>query len=118
MLQVVPQMEIILVCDPVDFRKGIDGLSAVCRIKLRKDPFSGALFCFRNRARTAVKFLVYDSQGFWLCMKRLSKGKLNWWPARAGEALTRLGAKELQTLIWNGDPDTAHYAPAWRELHE
>ena len=116
MLQIVPQMEIILVCDHVDFRKGIDGLAALCRQRLGKDPFGGALFCFRNRARTSIKFLVYDGQGFWLCLKRLSKGKVTWWPTRQGEVLTRLAAHELQTLIWNGNPTKAKYAPQWRQL--
>lgn len=115
MLQIVPQLEIVLVCDPVDFRKGIDGLSAVCRQRLDKDPFSGALFCFRNRRATAIKFLIYDGQGFWLCMKRLSKGKLIWWPAGDGNQI-RLAAQELQTLIWNGDPSSASFAPEWRHV--
>ncbi len=58
MIQLVPQLRILLACEPVDFRKGIDGLAAVCRGPLAADPFSGALFVFRNRSGTALKLLV------------------------------------------------------------
>jgi len=74
MIQVAPQMRILVAVEPVDFRRGIDGLAKVCREVLGADPFSGGLFVFRNRRRTAIKILVYDSQGFWLCHKRWSRG--------------------------------------------
>ena len=66
MLQLTPQMRIYLAVQPVDFRKGIDGIAHVCRRTLDVDPFSGGVFVFRNRKRTALKILVYDGQGFWL----------------------------------------------------
>jgi transposase len=80
MIQLTPHMRIILSVEPVDFRKGIDGLSGICRIVLKTDPFSGYLFVFMNKRKTAIKMLVYDGQGFWLCQKRLSKGRFKWWP--------------------------------------
>jgi transposase len=67
MIQIVPQMRILVAVAPVDFRKGIDGLARICKEALEADAFSGGLFVFRNRRRTAVKILAYDSQGFWLC---------------------------------------------------
>lgn len=66
MIQITPQMRILLAVEPVDFRKGIDGLAAVCRQALAADPMSGALFVFRSRRGTALKMIVYDGQGFWL----------------------------------------------------
>jgi len=66
MLQLTPQSRIFLAIEPVDFRKGIDGLVVVCRRVLREQPLSGAIFVFRNRTATALKLLVYDGQGFWL----------------------------------------------------
>ena len=80
MIQITPQMKVRLYCPPIDFRKGIDGLAAVCRELLEADPFSGTVFLFRNRQATSVKVLVYDGQGFWLCLKRLSEGKFRHWP--------------------------------------
>ena len=83
MLQVTPQMKILLAVQPADFRKGIDGLAALCKLSLDQDPFAGTVFVFRNRRATAIKVLVYDGQGFWLCQKRLSSGRFHWWPAPA-----------------------------------
>lgn len=81
MLQITPQHRLLLAIEPVDFRKGIDGLKAICRQKLCDNPFNGTVFAFSNRARTSVKLLVYDATGFWLCQKRFSKGHLAWWPS-------------------------------------
>ncbi len=132
MLQVTPQMKILVAIEPVDFRRGIDGLARLwaveklglievfvhaksrwtlsgqsphaektslqgvvengdrsknsmdrdrqkdqlfdsparlCQESLRHDPFVGAVFVFRNRKGTALKLLMYDGQGFWLCHK-------------------------------------------------
>jgi hypothetical protein len=49
--------------EPVDFRRGIDGLVAVCRQRLQADPMSGALFIFGSRNRKSIKILAYDGQG-------------------------------------------------------
>ena len=67
MIQITPQMRIWLAVEPVDFRNGIDGLAQVCRQKLQLDPLAGALVVFASRQRTALKFLVSDGQGDWLC---------------------------------------------------
>jgi len=111
MIQITPQMRILLAVNPVDFRKGIDGLAAICT-NLDLDPFSGYLFVFRNRSGTSIKTICYDSQGFWLCQKRLSKGRFAWWP-KAAEPLHPLAAHELQALVWNKEPGRA---PLWRPL--
>jgi len=116
MIALTPQMRILVAVEPVDFRNGIDGLSGVCRRQLREDPLSGCVFVFRNRCGTAVKILVYDGQGFWLCQKRLSVGRFRWWPERAAEALRELEARELQMVLWNGDPSRGALGPLWRGL--
>jgi transposase len=72
MLQLSPQSRIFLATTPIDFRKGMDGLAAVCRQVLGDNPLSGAVYVFRNRSGTAIKLLFYDGQGYWLCTKRLS----------------------------------------------
>jgi transposase len=115
MIQVTPQMRILLAVAPVDFRRGMDGLARLCREVLQADPFSGAAFVFRNRRATAIKILVYDGQGFWLAHKRLSRGKFVWWPEGDGVA-RRLEVPQLQLLLWNGNPDRAEAAPPWRRV--
>lgn len=58
MLSIGPQQRILLAVEAVDFRKGIDGLGAVCRQRLQAEPLSGALFVFVNRRRSALKLLL------------------------------------------------------------
>ena len=115
MIQITPQMRVLVAVEATDFRRGIDGLAQLCRVVLQADPFAGAVFVFRNRRRTAIKLLVYDGQGFWLCHKRLSKGTFRWWPS-SPEATAALQAHELQVLICAGDPFRTQAAPMWRRV--
>jgi transposase len=116
MIQVTPQMRIMVAVEPADFRCGIDGLARLCRQRLRDDPFSGTIFVFRNRRRTAIKALVFDGQGMWLCQKRMSSGRFRFWPESMTESSRRLEAHELQLLFAGGNPATAQAAPAWRRV--
>jgi transposase len=116
MIQVTPQMRILLAVEAVDFRKGIDGLAQVCREQLDGDPFSGCLFVFRNRSGTGVKILVYDGRGFWLCQKRLSSGRFRFWPTSPSAASKRLEAHEVQVLLAGADPAGAQGSPPWRRV--
>ena len=118
MIQVTPQMRILVAVEPADFRKGIDGLARVAQEELRGDPFSGCVFVFRNRRRTSVKLIVYDGQGFWLCQKRLSQGRFRFWPTSASKAGRALEAHELQVLLCAGDFEAAKGAPAWRPVRD
>ena len=92
MIQLTPQMRLLVAVMPVDFRRGIDGLVRVCRETLATDPFSGTVFVFRNRRGTAIKLLAYDGQGFWLCQKRLSVGRFRYWPS-SSDAVQRESAR-------------------------
>ena len=117
MIQITPQMRVLVAIEAVDFRCGIDGLAQQCRARLGADPFTGTVFVFRNRRGTAIKILVYDGQGFWLCHKRLSKGRYPWWPAATGDRSSAvLAAHELQVLISAGDPSALRAAPVWRRV--
>lgn len=116
MIQITPQMRILVAVAPADFRKGIDGLSRLCRTALESDPFSGTVFVFRNKKATALKILLYDGQGFWLFHKRLSRGRFSWWPKKTDTASMRLDAHELALLIWNGDLAGARVSPFWKKI--
>lgn len=118
MIQVTPQMRVLVAIDPVDFRKGIDGLARIAKDVLAKDPMSGSVFVFRNRRATAVKILVYDGQGFWLCLKRLSAGRFRFWPreTRADEKGRSLLAHELSVLLSGGDFEASKSSPQWRRV--
>ncbi len=98
MIQITPQMRILVAVESVDGRRGIDSLAQLCREKLGADPFSGCLFIFRNRSAKAIRLIAYDGQGFWLATKRLSKGRFRWWPTSA-EAGKTLLSHQAQLLL-------------------
>ena len=116
MLQVTPHTRILVAIEPADFRKGIDGLARQCKELLQEDPFSGAVFVFRNRRGTAVKLLMYDGQGFWLCQKRLSSGRFVHWPTNGDQAVSILAAHELLVLLAAGNPSRTDALPDWRPV--
>jgi len=116
MIQITPQMRILLAVEPVDFRNGIDGLAGLCRQRLESDPLTGAVFVFSSRSRKSVKILSYDGQGFWMCQKRLSRGRYSWWPSSESQKTCRLDAHQLQLLLWNGNPSATTTAPMWKPI--
>ena len=65
----------ILVCtQPVDFRRGIDGLLDMVLSDASVDPRAN-IFIFYNRGRDKVKILAWHKNGFVLLLKRLEKGQ-------------------------------------------
>jgi transposase len=83
---------------------------------LEEDPFSGTLFVFRNRRGTALKMLCYDGIEFYLFTRRFSQGRIRWWPEDQDTPIRPLEAQQLSVLLYNGLPDQASFAPAWRKL--
>lgn len=117
MIQVTPQMRVLVAVEPADFRRGIDGLARLCRDVLATDPFSGVVFVFRNRRATSVKLLVFDGQGFWLCQKRLSAKRFPWWPrGDASVVAQELESHELSVLLAGGDASAARGVEPWRRV--
>lgn len=106
MIRVDPRARVMLAIDAADFRCGIDGIARLCEESLRSNPRSGTVFVFRNRARTAMKLLVYDNGGYWLCLRRLSAGSFEWWPrsGRMDEKQVAVAASDLTLLVGNGVP--------------
>jgi transposase len=111
MIQITPQHQLQLYVEPVDFRKGIDGLVGLCRQVEKVSPYSGTIFVFRNKSGTSIKLLVYDGTGFWLCLKRFSQGKLRHWPKTMDE---RICATTMTVILNQGE--AMSMSPAWRQL--
>jgi hypothetical protein len=114
LIQITPQLRILVAIEAIDGRKGIDSLAQLCREKLDADPFSGCLFIFRSRSGKAIRILAYDGQGFWIATKRLSKGRFKWWPT-GNEPAKTLQAHQAQLLLAAGNPE-AEAAPVWRRV--
>jgi len=111
MIQLTPQHSILVHVQPIDFRKGIDGLIGFCRGPLQQNPFSGMIFFFRNRSGRAIKILTYDGTGFWLMQKRFSQGVLQFWPKTPQEPLS---AAAVMVILHQGQPGVMQ--SSWRAL--
>src|ERR1051326_8401138 len=114
MIQLTAHMKILIAIEACDFRNGIDGLAAICRNRLKEEPFDGGVFCFRNRRGTAIKILAFDGLGYFLILRRFSKGRLKWWPHKGAEPISVVAARELQVLINKGIPQYAQFEEDWR----
>ena len=78
MISAGPATRVFVALEPVDMRKGFDGLHGLVAHQLQEDPRSGHLFVFTNTQRTRLKILHWDGTGLWVCAKRLEKGRFSW----------------------------------------
>ena len=67
------RVRIMVATKPVDFRKGHDGLAALVKNELHKDPFTGTVFVFRSRKADRLKLIYWDGSGIVLAYKRLEE---------------------------------------------
>lgn len=99
MLYLTSETKILLAIQPVDFRRQIDGLVALCEQQLKHNPRSGALFAFINRSRSMIRILCYQDGGYWLATKRLSKGCYSHWPSSKHGVVSKHHASELTKIL-------------------
>lgn len=78
MISLSSATRIFIVTGVTDMRKSFNGLYGIVAHQLDKDPLSGHVFVFCNRARNRIKLLVWDGSGLWVCAKRLEKGRFHW----------------------------------------
>ena len=117
MIQIPATAQVLIMHEPISFRNGIDGTAAVARLVLDKEPMDGAFFVFRNKRGQMLRILYYDGSGYWLCTKRLSRGCFSAWPKGDGtQRCSELLARELQVLIWGGDPARCDFPELWRKV--
>jgi len=105
MISAPPHARILVASKPVDFRKGLPGLSALVETVLQENPFAGDVFIFRSKRADRVKILVWDAErgttvalsGMWLHYKRLEAGRFLRPSPAAG--VIRLSASQLSVLL-------------------
>lgn len=78
------RVRILVATNPVDFRKGHDGLSGLVQSVLRKDPFTGTVFVFRSKRADRLKLLYWDGTGLVMAYKRLEDTSFTWPAIRDG----------------------------------
>jgi transposase len=84
--------------EPVDLRKGYNGLFGLVKTGLGKDPLSGELFLFVNRRRTGCEVLLWDGTGLCIFQKRLERGRFASLRRTEGDSVS-LTASELALFI-------------------
>jgi transposase len=96
-LTLPPSVKVFLATGPADMRRSLDGLSALVREGMGRDPLSGHLFVFHNRRRDRTKVLYWDRSGLCLWYKRLEKGRFHF--PETAEAALEVEWAELQLLL-------------------
>ena len=89
MLTLPASVRVYLAAEPVDLRRGHDGLVAIVRSTWKLNPFEGHLFVFLGKRLDKIKILVWDRNGFVLYYKRLSQGRFRMPSIPAGATRSR-----------------------------
>ncbi|MBX5167018.1 MULTISPECIES: IS66 family insertion sequence element accessory protein TnpB [unclassified Rhizobium] len=91
------RVRIMVATKPVDFRKGHDGLAALVKNELHKDPFTGTVFVFRSRKADRLKLIYWDGSGLVMAYKRLEEHTFTWPGIKDG--LMTLGHTQFEALF-------------------
>lgn len=99
MLTLPPSVRIYLAPEPVDLRKGFEGLGAIVRGAWKMDLFAGHLFVFLGRRLDRCKILFWDRAGLVVYYKRLERGRFRV-PRRSRDGkVLEMEATELAMLL-------------------
>lgn len=115
MLTLPPAVQIYLAVDPVDLRAAFDGLSALVRHGMGRNPLDGHLYVFLNRRANRVKILWFDRNGFALLYKRLERGQFRVpRAAAAGASHAEIESAELALMLEGIDLRDAKRTQRWK----
>jgi len=98
MINLSPHQRYFVFRGSADMRKGFDGLCGLVRDHLLGDPVSGDVFVFFNRARSHVKILWWDHDGFAIYYTRLERGAFEIPVASAG-GNSQITAQTLSLIL-------------------
>jgi transposase len=117
MLTLPCSVRIYVAAEPVDLRRGFDGLAAATRQLIGADPMSGHVFVFLNRRKNRIKLLVWDRTGFLQLYKRLEHGTFEIPTVPAwGEQHVEIDAGELGLMLEGLDLRGARRRKRWYRL--
>ena len=115
MLIISPKHKVYLAVEPIDFRKGINGIRTLCQNQIRLNPLSGHYFVFRNKSKKSIKVFYYDSRACCLHQQILSDGVFDFWP-KSDSKIIRLTPAQMQVLMQNGNPELNVEGEKWRNI--
>jgi transposase len=102
-----------LATEPVDLRRGHDGLCALVRTLWGRDPYDGSVFAFVGRRGDRIKLLSWDRGGFVLLYKRLERGRFRLPRIAADATSITLDGASLAMLLAGVDLTSVRRIPAW-----
>ena len=91
------KVRILVATQPVDFRKGHDGLTALVQSMLQEDPFTDTVFVFRAKRADRLKILFWDGTGLVMAYKRLEETTFTWPAIKDG--LMTLNRAQFEALF-------------------
>lgn len=107
-------VRIFVYTEPVDMRRGFDGLALIAREALAEDPRSGAVFIFANRRTDRLKALWWDRNGYCVLYKRAHRAVFELPSASEGNSVSvRIDGKALAQLL-AGAPKVKRERPKLR----
>jgi transposase len=112
-LTLPPSVRIYLAVDPVDLRRGHDGLSSIVQGQWQLDLFAGHLFVFLGRRRDRCKILYWDRGGLVLYYKRLEKGRFRQPRVTTDGSAIEMDATELAMLLDGIDVASVRRLDVW-----
>lgn len=113
MLMLPASVRVYLAVEPVDGRKGFNGLIEIVRNQQGRDVYSGHLFAFLGRRRDLVKILAWQRGGFVLHIKRLERGRFVLPPRPGAGGELELDATALAMLLDGIDLRKIRRRPTW-----
>lgn len=116
MIALPSSVRVFVATQPVDGRKGFDGLAALVQGVLALDPLTpGHLFVFFTRRGDLVRILAWDRDGFCLMSKRLERGsfRLPWDREDTSPAQREIDAAELALILQGIDLRNARRRSRW-----
>jgi transposase len=91
------QMQILLCTEPIDMRKGSNGLAGIVRDALMEEPVAKKLFVFQSKRGDAVKIFYWHHNGFAVWSKRLQFGRFQF--PRGGSGTTQITRSALRMIL-------------------
>ena len=114
MLSLGPGVRVVLATEPVDLRRGHDGLVTLVQSLWKVDPYSGTLFVFLGRRMDRVKVLFFSAGGFVVYYKRLERGRFSIPRVPDGASQIVLEPSSLAMLLDGVDLRAVRRTPMWQ----
>lgn len=99
MIGTTRQVRVHVFSEPVDMRRGFDGLHALVTQQMGADALSGDMFLFVSRTRRRAKVLFWDGTGLCVFAKRLEQGRFAAPWLREENGPLRLTTSELALFL-------------------